>query len=72
MSGHTVYLIGWERTGPLKIGHAGDPLKRLAGLQSGNPRRLFIFGAWVLSGAVLASKVERAVHWRLEKRWISG
>lgn len=37
-----VYFIGEEDGGALKIGLAKDPIKRLRGLQTGNPRRLRI------------------------------
>ena len=37
-----VYFVGEEEAGALKIGLAKDPIKRLRGLQTGNPRRLAI------------------------------
>lgn len=37
-----VYLIGEENDGPVKIGFAADPIRRLRELQTGNPRRLRI------------------------------
>lgn len=36
-----VYFVG-EVDGPIKVGHARDPVKRLRQLQTGNPRRLKI------------------------------
>jgi hypothetical protein len=42
-----VYLIG-EEEGPVKIGVATNPVKRLRTMQTGNPRRLRI--EWVLVG----------------------
>lgn len=40
-----VYVIGeTEDAGPLKIGVAKDPIARLRGMQTGNPRRLKIEG----------------------------
>lgn len=35
-----VYAIGEEELGPVKIGVAKDPIRRLRGMQTGNPRRL--------------------------------
>lgn len=35
-----VYVIGEETDGPIKIGVAKDPVKRLRSMQTGNPRRL--------------------------------
>lgn len=35
-----VYVIGEEGDGPVKIGVAKDPIKRLRNMQTGNPRRL--------------------------------
>lgn len=43
-----VYFIGEEDDGPIKIGLAKDPVSRLRGMQTGNPRRLRI--EWVLIG----------------------
>lgn len=37
-----VYLIGEEGGGPVKIGVAKDPIKRLWGMRTGNPRHLLI------------------------------
>lgn len=37
-----VYFVGEEEKGPVKIGTAADPIARLRGLQTGNPRRLRI------------------------------
>lgn len=37
-----VYFIGEENAGPVKIGHAKDPIARLRGMQTGNSRRLRI------------------------------
>ena len=37
-----VYFVGEEDDGPVKIGVAKDPISRLRGMQTGNPRRLRI------------------------------
>lgn len=52
-----VYFVGEEDGGPIKIGWAKDPLKRLRGLQTGNPRRLRI--EYVLVGD---GDTERLMH----------
>jgi hypothetical protein len=47
-----VYVIGEEDDGAVKIGVAKDPISRLRGMQTGNPRRLkvehLLFGDGVL------------------------
>lgn len=40
-----VYFVQEEGGGPIKIGWATNPSKRLSGMQSGNPRRLRLIGA---------------------------
>src|SRR2546423_1912720 len=42
-----VYAIGEDGDGPVKIGKAKDPIKRLRTMQTGNPRRLRIEAAIV-------------------------
>jgi hypothetical protein len=51
-----VYVIG-EEDGPLKIGTAKDPIARLRGLQTGNPRRLRV--EYVLVGD---AHIEKLLH----------
>ncbi len=55
-----VYLIG-EEDGPVKIGTATNPIKRLRTMQTGNPRRLRV--EWALIGD---RRLERMLHrlWR--------
>lgn len=50
-----VYLIGEEDEGPIKIGVAKDPIKRLWGMRTGNPRHLLI--EYVIAGDVRAEKL---------------
>lgn len=38
-----VYVIGENRDGPIKIGYATSSRARLASLQCGNPRKLYLF-----------------------------
>ena len=39
-----IYFIGSVESGTVKIGKSNDPEKRLAGLQTGNSNRLFLYG----------------------------
>lgn len=50
-----VYLIGEEDEGPVKIGTATNPIKRLRTMQTGNPRRLRV--EWALVGHADLEKV---------------
>lgn len=52
-----VYFIGEVDSGPVKIGVAKDPITRLRGIQTGNPRRLCI--EFVLVGDL---DTERLLH----------
>lgn len=40
-----VYFVQEENDGPIKIGWAANPIKRLSSMQSGNPRKLQLLGA---------------------------
>jgi hypothetical protein len=50
-----VYFIGETDDGPLKIGVSKDPISRLRGMQTGNPRRLRL--EWVLLGGLAIEKL---------------
>lgn len=50
-----VYFIGEVPDGPIKIGWAKDPLKRLRNMQTGNPRRLRV--EYVLMGGLAIEKL---------------
>jgi hypothetical protein len=59
-----------------KIGYAVDPIKRLASLQTGNPRKLYIHRSFMLCKLSVAKKVEywshsiaSERHARLEGEW---
>lgn len=52
-----VYVIREEGDGPIKIGVAKDPIKRLRSMQTGNPRRLRI--EYVLIGLM---DIEKLLH----------
>ena len=61
-----VYFIG-AADGPVKIGMAVDPLARLSGLQSANPRELAI-----LAIAKGGRQAELRYHWRFRAIRIRG
>lgn len=50
-----VYVIGEQDDGPVKIGVSKDPIARLRGMQTGNPRRLRI--EHVLIGDMATEKI---------------
>ncbi len=50
-----IYFIGEADAGPIKIGVAKDPIARLRGMQTGNPRRLKV--EWILIGDGHAEKL---------------
>lgn len=52
-----VYVVAEENDGPVKIGKAKDPIDRLRGMQTGNPRRLRI--EYVLLGDL---PIEKLLH----------
>lgn len=66
-----VYVIGPAREGPVKIGHAVDPLKRLSGLQVGNHLELKLWSAWA-SDKLSKRQVEKRVHVVLRYARIRG
>jgi hypothetical protein len=61
-----IYFVQ-DQDGPIKIGHAADPVARLRGLQNGNPRELTILG-WFEAPA----EVEGQLHGRLLAHRIRG
>ena len=58
----TVYVIGHNINGPVKVGISRDAAKRIKGLQCGNPDKLEIFYESDVCNAAL---VEAIVHLRL-------
>lgn len=64
--GH-VYVIQAEHGGPVKVGRARDPRKRLASIQTGSPHRLRIIGL-IVGGAWM----ERDLHARLADHRMMG
>jgi|TARA_X000001036_G_C20280946_1_gene644308 hypothetical protein len=60
---HHVYLISYEDSldGPIKIGYSHHPPTRLKQLQTGNPRRLTIFGNLGFKDELAARSVEKII-----------
>ena len=60
---HHVYLISYEDSldGPIKIGYSHHPPTRLKQLQTGNPRRLTIFGNLAFKDELAARCVEKII-----------
>lgn len=59
-------------SGPVKIGMANDPHKRLLGLQSGNPNKLIIWRTFPAPDREIAREIERGFHVVQRKRRLSG
>lgn len=62
-----VYFIQAGETGPIKIGKADKPMKRIAELQTGNPHPLRLVGA--IDGGV---NEEQALHQRFTRLRLHG
>lgn len=62
-----VYFVQEEDGGPFKIGWAADPKRRLAGMQTGNPRKLCIRA--MVSGR---RSLERTMHDRFAGHRLAG
>jgi hypothetical protein len=63
------YIFGSSREGPLKIGMAKMPRKRLIELQTGHPHKLFCY--WMESNPD-GEIIERLTHQILEPRNLNG
>ena len=72
LSGGVVYVIGWQPSGPLKIGYTMTPVARLAALQVGSPFLLRIYAGFVFDRAESAARIETAAHAALESQRLSG
>lgn len=76
MSETGVYILatmnGADYCGPVKIGFATDPRKRLGSLQSGNPHRLRIVFYFPLPYRELARLVEQSFHKKMKRRGLVG
>lgn len=64
-----VYFIQAETGGPIKIGYASNPQKRLGYLQNGNPARLAIIGLVLAQPSVERFYHERFAAGRIRGEW---
>lgn len=62
MSGGSVYVISDEDASFTKIGVARNVLTRLASLQTGNPRKLFVYRSFDFDDYAVAKRVELWSH----------
>lgn len=69
-----LYVVGSSPRGPLKLGRAGDPYKRLAELQVGNPLELKVLAIGNVSPFIRWSsrEAEALCHKALKPRHIRG
>lgn len=67
-----LYVICWQRRGPVKIGIARNLPERLRGLQGANPYRLGIFKGYACQSFEIAFSLERKAHKRLHGRRLRG
>jgi Meiotically up-regulated gene 113 len=66
----SLYIIGHDEDGPLKIGVGADPEKRCRGLQTGTPVRLRVMRSWPHEEA---RRIERILKSKLaEHRMVGG
>jgi hypothetical protein len=66
-SGDWVYAIGAKRSSIVKIGHGIDIVKRLGGIQVGNPAKLYIL--WRTLGG---RPLEELLHERFARKRVQG
>jgi hypothetical protein len=57
---------------PVKVGIAGDPMKRLASLQTGNPRILDLPFTFLIPAREIAAYFEKAFHHLQADRCVNG
>lgn len=67
-----VYVIAYHDDGPVKIGIAADPEKRLAQLQIGNPYKLTLYLADDYARRSHAAQAESLIHRCLKSKHLSG
>lgn len=66
-----IYVMASNPEGPVKIGRAGSPAKRLGDLQPGHPHRLRVWHA-VSCPEAEAANMEFGIHKRLKDRRLAG
>lgn len=68
---YSIYVIQERRKGPVKIGVAGHPFRRLSALQGGNPRVISLRAVYVGTRAD-CRWIEGAVLFRFSGRAVRG
>lgn len=71
-----VYVVGWQESGPCKIGITDNLDKRLKQLQTGCPYKLVAFQTFPLFNKELTKKLESMAHerlgaFRMQGEWFS-
>ena len=66
-----IYFVQ-DEDGPIKIGHAADPIARLRTLQSGNPRELTVLGWFEAPASVEAQLHGRLLQHRIRGEWFEN
>lgn len=66
-----LYVIGWDRAGPVKIGFTTNPTKRVAQLQTAQPNTLEIFHLCKVE-TPKARIIENLIHKSNRRYKISG
>jgi Meiotically up-regulated gene 113 len=64
-----IYFVRYGEEGPIKIGRADDPKRRVASLEVSTPMKLILLGAMLSEQAQME---EEALHRRLHKHRIRG
>jgi len=76
MSGGNMYIYVLRKkansNAPIKIGKAKDPVKRLKGLQTGNPEKLRIIHLVKCRSEMHSRSIEQELHSRLKKYKMTG
>jgi predicted GIY-YIG superfamily endonuclease len=68
---HYLYVMASSQDGPVKIGRAGSPAKRLRDLQPGHPQKLKVWHA-VRMSETNAVRMESGLHRKLARHRQSG
>lgn len=69
----SVYVIGFDLDkSPSKVGIAGDPVKRMANLQTAHHQRLVLAGSWATPEREIARELEKAFHDVMSEHRLSG
>lgn len=64
-----LYVVGTVPDAPVKIGISDDPMRRLRGIQTGNPLKLQVFQVWAVTHPV---PIEGSVHIALAEQRMVG